>query len=381
MALPLLTRRFGFLRWSALFALIFFVGGSAGVIFDRWLLPRMSALPWAERVPFLRNAVSQTTIINRTEEVVIREDDSVERVVSQPATAVVDFVPLGGTGQKQRSGVLLTNDGLAATYISGGVSQAAADMSALLFDGSAHPAHLAGFDRLTNLAYYRIDAANTPAIALANSQDAQVGRRLVAIGNTAAEYQNRLVVGLLGNIDRTFNLSGKSVASSEKWEGVFVMEGLMSEAFVGGPAIGYNGEMFGLVGMETLDGERYLFLLPSNVVRASLERLVAGTLEARPVLGAYYLSLTKAAAITQGLERDRGALIYAPAGRTSLALIAGSAAERAGLRYGDIITSVDGVEVNLDHPLSNLIGEKHVGDSLVLTVLRGGNELSIQVSL
>ena len=225
-----------------------------------------------------------------------------------------------------------------------------------------------------------VDTSNTPAIAFANSDDARVGRKLIAIGNTFAEYQNRLAVGLLGNINRIFNLSGKTVASSEKWEGVFEMDLSKPEAFVGGPVVGYNGEMVGIVGMLTVDNTVQSFVIPANVVRDSLNRVIAGTLEKRPTLGAYYLPITKALALGRGLPRDRGALIYSRSGSTGLALIADSPAMKAGLSVNDIV-SVNGVEVNLDNPLPKLLSRSTVGDTLTCVILRGGAEQTIEVKL
>jgi S1-C subfamily serine protease len=153
------------------------------------------------------------------------------------------------------------------------------------------------------------------------------------------------------------------------------------EVFVGGPVIGFNGEMVGIVGALTVNNALQSFILPANVVRDSLNRVIAGTIEKRPVLGAYYLSITKALALGQGLSRDRGALIYSRSGTTGLALIADSPAMRAGLQAGDIIISVNGTEINLDNPLSELVARYNRGDTLSLVILRAGEERTLEVKL
>lgn len=368
------------LRWLGALALVFFIGGLGGLVFDRELLPRLAAWPALSRFDWMRRLSDNVTIVQKTEQVVIREDDTVERVVSQPATAVVSLILVReNRAATQQTGVLLTNDGLAVTYALAPDPEARATM--LLFDGTTHPARFVGHDRLMNLTYYRIEGVNTPAIALANSDDSRVGRKLIAIGNAAVEYQNRLSLGVLGHKNRTFNLSGKTVASSEQWEGVFEMDMPQAESFVGGPAIGFNGEMVGIVGMQTLDGAKQFFLLPANAVRTSFDRLIVGTLPDRPILGAYYLSLTKAYSIARGLSRDRGALIYSPSGQTGLSVIAGSPAERAGLRYGDIVIALDGQEINLDRPLSVALGQFKRGDTITLLVLRDDDEINLPVKL
>ena len=378
-------------------AVVLIVGGIGGVFFERSVVPRLAASSTFGHMDFFKKAAERVTVINKTEQVVIREDDTVERIVSQPATAVVNIVALPEVKDAKGSaaslgaaaetvatttGVLLTNDGLVATYSEVPFDTATTEYSILLYDGSIHEAVFAGRDKLTNLSFFRVsDASNTPAIAFANSDDARVGRKLIAIGNTFAEYQNRLAVGLLSNINRIFNLSGKTVASSEKWEGVFEMDLAKPESFVGGPVIGFNGEMVGIVGTLAINNATQSFVIPSNVVRDALNRLINGTLEKRPTLGAYYLTITKALALGRGLSRDRGALIYSRSGSTGLALIADSPAMKAGLLAGDIVISVNGTEVNLDNPLSELIARANIGDTLELVILRGGEEKTISVKL
>lgn len=378
-------------------SIVLVVGGIGGVFFERSVVPQLAASSYFGQMDFFKKAAERVTVINKTEQVVVREDDTVERIVSQPATAVVNIVALPEVKDAKGSaaslgaaaetvatttGVLLTNDGLVVTYSEVPFDTLKTKYSILLYDGSIHEAIFAGRDTLTNLSFFRVsDASNTPAIALANSDDARVGRKLIAIGNTFAEYQNRLAVGLLSNINRIFNLSGKTVASSEKWEGVFEMDLSKPEAFIGGPVVGYNGEMVGIVGTLTINNATQAFVIPANVVRDALNRLISGTLERRPTLGAYYLSITKALALGRGLARDRGALIYSRSGSTGLALIADSPAMKAGLLAGDIVVSVNGTEVNLDNPLSELIARFNTGDTITLMILRAGEEKTLSVKL
>lgn len=376
------------LKWLLLGVLVLILGGIGGVFFERALVPKLASTPVLSGLPFLRAATENVTIIQRTEQLTVREDDTVERIVSQPATAVVNIVATAKPATAADAvthtgtGVLVTNDGLVATYITSIIDSEDVQYTILLFDGSSHPAELRGVDPLTNLAFLKVNNVNTPAIALSNSDDARVGRKLVAIGNSGEEYRSRLSLGILGNIDKVFNLSGKTVASSEKWEGVFDMDMPRPEAYVGGPAIGYNGEMVGLMGAVMTDGLSRYFLIPSNAVREAMNLAIAGRFGERPTLGVYYLPLTKAYALAHDLgTRDRGALVFSPSGRTGLAVLSGSPAERANIQANDIIIAVNGQEVNLANPLSRLVARFKKGDKIELLVLRGANELKIPVQL
>ncbi len=375
-----------FRRFAFFAASVFLLGGLAGVVFDRALVPYLATFPNLAKLPLIRQAATNTTIINRTEQVVIREDDTVEKIAAQAASAVVSIVSIGedrpGVRGETRvgSGTLLTNDGLIATYRTAILENNAA-YTVLLYNGRSYPATFVGVDELTNIAYLKVSAGNLPAMALANSDDARPGKRLIALANAPQEYQNRFSTGLLSNLNKTFNLSGKTVASSEKWEGVFETDFSASPDFLGGPVIGFNGEMVGLVGSAVMDNETRSFVIPSNAVRDSLTLAIRNELGTRPVLGAYYLPITKVYALSEGLVRDRGALIYSPGGQSGLAVIAGSPAARAGLQAGDIVIAVNGDEINLARPLSVALGKLKKGTMATLLVVRNGEERSLPISL
>lgn len=179
---------------AIIIVIIFLFGGLGGVFFERFVLPQLSSVKSLESYSLFKKAGERTTIINKTEQVVVREDDSVEKIISQPATAVVNIVTvfdsssttkkgsqiIGGRQVETRTGVLLTNDGLIVTYTNEAPLEQGVSYSVLLFDGKNYKARFAGYDTLTNLAYFRIeDTITVPAIAFANSDDARTGKRLI----------------------------------------------------------------------------------------------------------------------------------------------------------------------------------------------------------
>lgn len=380
------------MKWIGILFTVFVLGGIGGVFFDRSFFPWLSVQRGLDRVGFLKRAADNVTVINKTEQVVMQEDDSLGTIVSQPATAVVTLVPKPvsvsdrSPQQVKRSpstGVLLTNDGVIATYWEPGLAVAAdleQPMIALLFDGSDHEARFIGVDPLTNLAFFRIDVVDAPSISLADSDDVIVGKKLVAFAFTYQPYQRRLMTGTLDTIDAPFNLSGKTVSSTEKWEGVFRMNFGRSADFVGGPVIQYNGEMLGIVGSLSIDNSVQTFILPSNAVRRSLDFVLSEPDSDRPVFGAYYVPITRAYALQHGLRRMEGALIYSSSGRTGLALISGKVADRSGLQANDIVISVNAEAVTLANPLSVLLSKFKPGDTVTLSVERDGNIRDVSVA-
>lgn len=373
---------------SALFIAIFFVGGAGGVFFEHSIVPRLASSKFFSHFAWVKSASENVTIINRTEQVTIREDDSVERVVSQPATAVVNIIAIReaqrttkaivDSENKSTTGVLATNDGVIATYRDA-LYEGEAKYVVLLENGQSYDASVLGTDPLTNLSFLKIDGDNLPAIAFANSDDARVGKKLVAIGNSSAEYQNRFSIGILENRDKTFNLAGKTVSSSEKWEGVFSIDLKNPSDYIGGPAVQWNGEMVGILGAVNFDNGKKYFVIPSNVVRGALDTVLQGGFTSRAMFGAYYLSLSKGYALAHNIARSEGALIYSPSGKTSLALLAGSPAEKSGFLAGDIVTQVNGRNITLDYPLARAVSDISRGSAAEMTVLRGAEEKKLAV--
>jgi serine protease Do len=372
---------------------IVFFGGLGVLVVNSYVLPKVAAYPSLAKHSLFRGATENTTIINKTEQVVVREDDSVEKIASRAASSVVNVISVAQDEKipakasaptipqsVNGSGVLVTNDGLIVTYRKV-ILEKNAGYTVLLYNGLSYPAELVGIDNLTNLAYLKIQASNLPAISFADSDDMAPGKKLIALANSSEEYQNRFSNALLSNINKTFNLSEKTVASSEKWEGVFEADFPNQKEYLGGPLINFNGEMVGVVGVSDFDNQKQYFLLPSNVVRKSLELAIRGDLEKRPFLGVYYVPITKYMSIISHIGRDRGALVYAPSGKSGLAVIAGSPAEKAGLQVNDIIVAVNGQEINLANPLSVSLGRFSKGDKVELTVLRNGEERKIEVGL
>lgn len=370
--------------------LIFFIGGVGGVYFDQKILPFIRTNKYLSRINFLNRTAENVTIINKTEQVIIKEDDSINEVASQASNAVVNIVSIATqkdsitkaikTINQSGTGVIVTNDGLIVTHRKA-IIEKDAEYQAFLFNGAYHQARLIGIDEFTDLAFLKIDVPNLTAISLADSSDSKPGKKIVAIGNSFGEYQNRYESGLLSNINKTFNLGGKTVAISDKLEGVFEDDFRNQKEYVGGPVIGYSGDMIGIIGMLTIDEKDQYFEIPSNVVKNSINLAINNELNSRPFLGAYYIPITKEYSIANKLNRDRGALIYSPSGKQGLAIIADSPAEKAGLKINDIIVSVNSQGVNLDNPLSNLVAQYKKGDSIELTVVRGGQEIKIPVQL
>jgi S1-C subfamily serine protease len=381
------------IKFLMLTAFIFFVGGIGGVYFDQNILPSIRANKQLSRLSFFKKTSENVTIINKTEQINVTGDDLINEISSQASNAVVNIVSIGNpTSAKSLvnknikenglsgTGVVITSDGMIVTYRNA-IIEKDASYKVFLYDGSYYDATLVGVDEFTNLAYLKTNATNLTSISIANSDDYHPGRKLIAIGNAFGEYQNRYSAGFLSNINKSFNLAGKALSSSEKFEGVFETDFNSTGQYLGGPVIGYDGQLVGIIGSSLIDNKVEYFVIPSSVVKKSLDLAIRNSLDSRPYFGAYYISITKEYSILNNLKSDRGALIFTPSAKQGLAIIANSPAEKAGLKINDIITMVNNQGINLDNPLSNLLNQYKKGDQVELTVLREGNEMKILLQL
>ena len=370
--------------------LVLVLSGTSAIFAERVLLPRLATTKIFSDSAWLKKVTENVTIVQKTENITVREDDSVATVASQSATSVVSIISLpvaqsirrGQTppAPQEGAGVILTSDGIIGTHKDAIIPTAVHKV--LTFDGREHQAELLGIDPFTDLAFFKIEAQDVPSIALANSDDVIAGKKIVAIGRAAEDFNYRYTAGLLAHVNKPRNLNGGAVSSSEKVEGLFEIDFNNIAGFFGAPAIDFNGDMVGLVGRVSVDGVYEPVIIPANHVRDALNHLTANSNQfARPELGVFYVPLTKAGQLLRDLPRDRGALVFSPSGRQNLAVIAGSPAARAGVQVGDVIIKVDDQDIDLNHPLANVIAEKSAKDTVTLTVLRGERELTLQVQL
>ena len=351
-------------------------------ICDLYIFPRVLSSEMVKKGGFFPESMGRTTIVERRETVTITQDENFERLATEHGSVVVRILPqvssidMGTT--EGFLGTLVTNDGFIVTYTTVSPKKDVS-YSVWLNDGIKETATFEGYDTLTNLAYYRVARKNTPAVAFANTDDIQSGRRLVLLG-LSQDMQSSVFPSNIERRDQYFNLSSQTVASSEKWEGVFTLAAMPGRFYLGGPGLLGNGEMAGIIGNRIIDSQEKFFLIPAKVVRESLDRITSGSLD-RPMSGVYYVSLNEERSNMFGLTEKQGALVYSTSGRTGLSVIAGSPAAKAGLLYGDIIMAVNGKSITSQWPLSVALGEFASGDRVQLTILRGGKERKLELAL
>lgn len=369
--------------------IVILFGGLGGIVSDRYVFPHLASTKLFSRYEFLKKSTENVVMINKTEQVMVKEDTSVSKVAESVLPAVVNVVSYDkkATNPAERykngTGVIVTSDGLIMTHL-GALGQgipAKNFYQVITSDGNNYEAQIVSIDSYSDLVFLKIPAGNLPVIYFEDSDSVYAGEKIIAIGNDLPNYSNQYAAGILSRFDPGFNFSGKTLSVSEKFDGAFEYDSLDMRHFAGGPVLNYSGKVIGIVGSVKKDGEDYFFHIPSNTVRSVLEKAIRKETDTNAALGAYYIPLTKTYALVNNIDREKGALIFSSSGQQGLAVIAGSPAARAGLKINDIITAVNGEEITLEKSLSNILYQYKKGDEIELTLLRGGEEMKVKVGL
>jgi S1-C subfamily serine protease len=377
--------------------MVLFFGGFGGIIADRYLFPYLSTSSFFSRYEFLKKGSENITVINKTEQVVLKEETSINKITNQISSSVVNIISypeddaskktavkkaasVPADTAKNGTGVVVTGDGLIMTYVSA-INAEKSKYKVMTYDGNMYDAELAGIDAYSGLAFLKAQAGNLSAGSFENSDDIKPGEKVIAIANNSNSYANRYAAGIISSFNPSLNLSGTNLSSSEKLEGAYEADFDFQSYFIGGPVVDYNGQIVGIAGNSQTGSSNSFFVIPSNKVKNVIDRAIKKELDKDPILGIYYVPISKTYAVEKNLGVENGALIYSASGQQGLAVIKDSPAQKAGLKIGDVIVSVGDQKVDAEHSLSDILYLHKKGDSVELTVLRDGQENKISVEL
>jgi S1-C subfamily serine protease len=299
-------------------------------------------------------------------------------VAKEMLPAVVTVVNRLPSGQQQSSGsgfvidargYVVTNNHVVENARGGG---AGASFDVIFSDNRTQKATLVGRDPDTDVAVLQVPASGSLKVApLANSDDVPVGATVIAIGSPLGEFQNTVTNGVV---------SGKGRRVQETAT-VFLDDLLQTDAAInpgnsGGPLIWVATRQ--VVGMNTLiadptQAQGLGFAISSNTVRTIAEELIKNGKIERAFLGIHYSPLTPRSAVALGLPAAAGIQISS--------VDPGTPAAQAGLRAGDVVTKFNDQQIDEQHPLQLLLVKTRAGDKARLTVVRGTETLTIEVTL
>ncbi len=247
------------------------------------------------------------------------------------------------------------------------VVEGADEITVTLRDQRSFKAKLLGADPAVDIALLKIEADHLTALPLADSDRLQVGDFVVAIGNPFGLGQT-VTYGIVSAL-------GRSDLGIEGYENFIQTDASINPGNSGGALVTTHGELVGIntaiVGNSGNVGIG--FAIPANMVKAVAKQLARYGEVRRGQLGVVMQDLTPDLARAFGLDRRRGAVVTQ--------VVPGSAAEKAGLRPGDVIVGIDGKPVHGGSDLRNAIGVLRAGTTVRLSVVRDGRKRSVTATI
>jgi serine protease Do len=219
------------------------------------------------------------------------------------------------------------------------------------------------------------------AAQLGDSNAVQVGDGVVAIGNALGQFQNTVTSGIISGYGRSIQASDSSGASSENLDGLLQTDAAINEGNSGGPLVNFNSEVIGINVATAASANSIGFSIPINDIKGIISNLEATGKFERPYLGVLYVPIDSVAKSKYSLNVDQGAYIlpYSVTGQSGI--LSGSPAASAGLKDGDIITQVNGSDINSKNTLTSLVDNYGAGTKITLTVLRNGKTMSVPITV
>jgi serine protease Do len=221
-----------------------------------------------------------------------------------------------------------------------------------------------------------------PAV-LGNSSQVQVGNTVVAIGNALGQFQNTVTSGIISGYGRDIQAGDSSGGSNtENLEDLFQTDAAINEGNSGGPLVNLNGQVIGMNTATSSTGQNIGFSIPINDLLGLIKQVLKTGKFAQPYIGVRYIPLTPDVSNEYNLSVTNGAFI-APSNNPSSdpSVVPGSPAAQAGLEQNDVITQVNGTNINQQTSLTSLLDNYAPGDTINLTVLRGGNVIHVNITL
>jgi S1-C subfamily serine protease len=293
----------------------------------------------------------------------------------------MDPVPVEGAG----SGFVIDPRGYILTNFH--VVQEAQSIEVVLGDQSRYPAKFVGADQRNDVALIKIDpkGKQLASLPLGDSSVLQVGQKVLAIGNPFG-FQSTLTTGVVSAIGRTVQTS----------QSTFIDEAIQTDAAInrgnsGGPLINSHGEVIGInsaIYTPTGTTAGIGFAIPINTAKAIAHDLMTDGRVHRALLGVETLPVAGWLSEALDLPTQDGLLIESvtkggPA--AAAGLHGGDRVAQAGMRRiaigGDVIVAIDSQKVNNQFDLNLILNRKRPGDTVNVTVYRGGKKMDLPVKL
>lgn len=292
-----------------------------------------------------------------------------------PIMEFFGFGPKPGTMEATAggSGVIISEDGYIVT--NNHVLENAKRVRVTLYDGRKFDAKIVGTDPDTDVALIKVDADELQAMPFGSSDELRLGEWVLAIGYPM-ELQTTVTAGIVSAKARHLGAIGDRTSI----ESFIQTDAAVNPGNSGGALVNTRGELVGintLIKTSTGSFVGYSFAVPETIVRKVTTDLIEVGSVQRAVLGISFAEVTQELMDQAGYKFD----IDHVGGIFVSGVAKGGAADRAGIRMGDVIETFDGVAVNDSSTLLEQVSRHRPGDNVTVGLRRDGKSLNVTVTL
>ncbi|MCB2060509.1 MAG: DegQ family serine endoprotease [Novosphingobium sp.] len=314
---------------------------------------------------------------------------AVVNISTRQRVKVANFNPFAGTpfadlfggqenGQQTReaqslgSGFIISADGYVVTNNHVIVADGRGEVESITVtmpDGTEYPAKLVGRDTASDLAVLKVNAGKTlPFVKFGDSSHARVGDWVIAIGNPFG-LGGTVTSGIISAVYR-------NIGSGSPYGRYIQTDASINRGNSGGPMFDMKGQVIGInnaIFSPTGGSVGIGFAIPAEIAAPIVEKLKKGETIERGYLGVRIQGLNEDLADSLGIAHNKGEFVQA--------VEPGQAADKAGIKPGDVVVKVDGKEVTQEQTLSYLVANTEPGSRVSIELIRNGKRMTVNATV
>lgn len=266
------------------------------------------------------------------------------------------------------SGVIVNSNGYILTN-SHVVGDGNAKQITVLFEnGDKKPGKVLWCDTSLDLAMVKVEVTNLPVATLGDSDSLEVGETAIAIGNPLGlEFQRTVTSGIISGLHRTIRVDESTII-----EDLIQTDASINPGNSGGPLLNNKGEVVGINTAKIKTAEGLGFSIPINMAKTIINQVVKEGTYKTVFIGITGVDL-------ELYERQLGVDLKADNGVIVLEVSANSPASKAGLQNGDVITKIDGQDIENMNNLKKALYKYEKGDKTKLDIVRNGKDMKVEI--
>jgi len=320
---------------------------------------------------------SSTGLVSVTQSIT-RAPNSIAGIAARVSPSVVEIDSTSSEGEDTGSGFFIQSNGYILTnnHVIESAVLSNGTITVKLANNRQYTATVIGRDTSYDLAVLKIDVTGAPALTLGNSENVQVGDPVIAIGSPLG-LAGTVTSGIISAKNRPVTTNSENTAGESSYIDALQTDAAINPGNSGGPLVDSTGAVIGVnsaiaslgsSGLGSQPGSIGLgFAIPINQAKRTADQLIKTGHSTYPILG---LSLDPN-------YQGTGAEIARAPG----AIRSGGPAAKAGLQPGDVITAFDGAPITTSDDLVVAVRSHNVGDTVTLTVQRGGTTKTVSLTL